>query len=236
MMTGIEDGRVPPKYILAKVLVQVDAIAQQKPEDTPFARPLQKFPAGISAEDQTRIKAAVLEAIHKQVLPTYAQFVRFLTATYIPAGRADAGIWSFPGGDKYYTFLVRQSTTTNLTPAAIHQLGLDEVKRNEAEMLVIAQKLGFKDLASLRASFASNPKLHAQSTDQLIGLYSHYIDQMRPKLPELFGTLPKAPLIVLPVPDTCNRTRLRPTTCRERPTASVPGPSTSISTSSMSEL
>ncbi len=201
MMTGIEDGRVPPKYILLKVLAQVNAIAQQKPEDTPFARPLQKFPAGISAEDQTRIKAGVLEAIHKQVLPTYAQFVRFLTATYIPAGRADAGIWSIPGGDKYYNFLVRQSTTTNLTPAAIHHLGLDEVKRNEAEMLVIAQKLGFKDLASLRASIASNPKLHAQSTDQLIGLYSHYIDQMRPKLPELFGTLPKAPLIVLPVPE-----------------------------------
>ncbi len=201
MMTGIEDGRVPPKYILEKVLVQVNAIAQQKPEDTPFARPLQKFPAGISAEDQTRIKAAVLEAIHKQVLPTYAQFARFLTATYIPAGRADAGIWSIPGGDKYYNFLVRQSTTTNLTPAAIHQLGLDEVKRNEAEMLVIAQKLGFKDLASLRASIASNPKLHAQSTDQLIGLYSHYLDQMRPKLPELFGTLPKAPLVVLPVPE-----------------------------------
>jgi uncharacterized protein (DUF885 family) len=201
MMTGIEDGRVPPKYILDKVLVQVNAIAQQKPEDTPFARPLQKFPAGISAEDQTRIKAAVLEAIYKQVLPTYAQFARFLTATYIPAGRADAGIWSIPGGDKYYNFLVRQSTTTNLTPAAIHQLGLDEVKRNEAEMLVIAQKLGFKDLASLRASIASNPKLHAQSTDQLIGLYSHYLDQMRPKLPELFGTLPKAPLVVLPVPE-----------------------------------
>jgi uncharacterized protein (DUF885 family) len=201
MMTGIEDGRVPPKYILEKVLVQVNAIAQQKPEDTPFARPLQKFPAGISAEDQTRIKAAVLEAIHKQVLPTYAQFARFLTATYIPAGRADAGIWSIPGGDKYYNFLVRQSTTTNLTPAAIHQLGLDEVKRNEAEMLVIAQKLGFKDLASLRASIPSNPKLHAQSTDQLIGLYSHYLDQMRPKLPELFGTLPKAPLVVLPVPE-----------------------------------
>ncbi|HEX3471194.1 MAG TPA: DUF885 domain-containing protein [Silvibacterium sp.] len=201
MMTGIEDGRVPPKYILEKVLVQVNAIAQQKAEDTPFARPLQKFPAGIPAEDQTRIKAAILEVIQKQVLPAYAQFARFLTASYIPAGRTDAGIWSIPDGQKYYNFLVRQSTTTNLTPAAIHQLGLDEVKRNEAEMLVIAQKLGFKDLASLRASIPSNPKLHAQSTDQLIGLYSHYIDQMRSKLPELFGTLPKAPLVVLPVPE-----------------------------------
>jgi uncharacterized protein (DUF885 family) len=201
MATGVEDQRVPPKYILEKVLVQVNSIASQKPEDNPFARPLQKFPAGISADDQTRIKTEILEAVRKQVLPAYTQFARFLTSTYIPAGRTDPGLWSIPGGDKYYGFLVRQSTTTDLTPAAIHQLGLDEVKRDEAEMLVIAQKLGFKDLASLRASIAANPKLHAQSTDQLIGIYSHYIDQMRPKLPELFGTLPKAPLVVLPVPE-----------------------------------
>ena len=201
MAIGIDDHCVPPKYILEKVLVQVNAIANQKPEDSPFARPIQKFPAGISAEDQTRIKDAVLEAIRKQVLPAYTQFAHFLTATYIPAGRADPGLWSIPDGDKYYAFLVRRSTTTDLTPAAIHQLGLDEVKRDEAEMLVIAKKLGFNDLASLRASIASNPKLHAQSTDQLIGLYRHYIDQMRPKLPELFGTLPKAPLVVEPVPE-----------------------------------
>ncbi len=199
--SGIEDGRVPPKYILEKVLVQVNAIATQKPEDTPFAKPLQKFPAGISAEDQTRIKAAVLDAIQKQVLPAYTQFARFLTATYIPAGRSDPGIWAVTGGDKYYAFLVRQSTTTNLTPEAIHQIGLDEVKRDESEMLAIAQKLGFKDLASFRASLAGNPKLHTQSTKQLIDLYSHYLDQMRPKLPQLFGTLPKAPLVVSPVPE-----------------------------------
>jgi uncharacterized protein (DUF885 family) len=201
MMAGIDDRRVPPKYILEKVLVQVNAIANQKPEESPFARPLQKFPASISADDQTRIKTAVLDAIKKQVLPAYAKFARFLTVTYNPAGRSDPGLWSIPDGDRYYAFLVRQSTTTDLTPAAIHQIGLDEVKRDETEMLVIAQKLGFKDLASLRASIASNPKLHAQSTDELLGLYTHYIDQMRPKLPELFGTLPKAPLEVKPVPE-----------------------------------
>jgi uncharacterized protein (DUF885 family) len=201
MATGVDDQRVPPKYILEKVLVQVNAIANQKPEDSPFARPLQKFPADVSAGDQARIKTEILDSIRKQVLPAYAQFARFLTATYIPAGRSEPGLWSIPDGDKYYAFLVRQSTTTNLTSAAIHQLGLEEVKRDEADELVIAQKLGFKDLASLRASIASNPKLHAQSTEQLIDLYRHYIDQMRPKLSELFGTLPKAPLVVEPVPE-----------------------------------
>jgi uncharacterized protein (DUF885 family) len=200
MMTGIDDHRVPPKYLLEKVLVQVNAIAQQKPEDTPFARPLKKFPANISAADQERIKAELLDAVQKQVLPAYTRFARFLQGQYIPAGRTEYGVWSLPDGDKYYAFRVRQSTTTDLTPDQIHQIGLDEVKRNEAEMLVIAQKLGFKDIASLRASIAANPKLHAQTKDQLLDQYRHYIDQMKVKLPDLVGRLPKAPLTVEAVP------------------------------------
>jgi uncharacterized protein (DUF885 family) len=200
MMTGIDDHRVPPKYLLEKVLVQVNAIAQQKPEDTPFARPLKKFPANISAADQERIKAELLDAVQKQVLPAYTRFARFLQGQYIPAGRTEYGVWSLPDGDKYYAFRVRQSTTTYLTPDQIHQIGLDEVKRNEAEMLVIAQKLGFKDIASLRASIAANPKLHAQTKDQLLDQYRHYIDQMKVKLPDLVGRLPKAPLTVEAVP------------------------------------
>ena len=200
MMTGIDDHRVPPKYLLEKVLVQVNAIAQQKPEDTPFARPLKKFPANISAADQERIKAELLDAVQKQVLPAYTRFARFLQGQYIPAGRTEYGVWSLPDGDKYYAFRVRQSTTTDLTPDQIHQIGLDEVKRNEAEMLVIAQKLGFKDIASLRASIAANPKLHAQTKDQLLDQYRHYIDQMKVKLPDLVGRLPQAPLTVEAVP------------------------------------
>jgi uncharacterized protein (DUF885 family) len=200
MMTGVEDRRVPPKYLLEKVLTQVNTIAQMKPEDTPFARPLQKFPAGISSGDQQRIKTEMLDAIQKQVLPAYTRFAKFLQGVYIPAGRAEPGIWSLPDGDKYYAFLVRRSTTTDLTPDQIHQIGLDEVKRDEAEMLAIAQKLGFKDLTALRASVASNPRLHPQSREQLLDLYRHDIDQMKAKLPELFGRLPKAPLVVEPVP------------------------------------
>ncbi len=200
MMTGMDDHRVPPKYLLEKVLVQTNTIAQQKPEDTPFARPLKKFPASISAADQQRIKAEMLDAIQRQVQPAYTRFARFLQGQYIPAGRTEFGVWSLPDGDKYYAFRVRQSTTTDLTPAQIHQIGLDEVKRDEAEMLVIAQKLGFKDLVSLRASIAGNPKLHAQSREQILDLYRHDIDQMKAKLPDLFGRLPKAPLTVEAVP------------------------------------
>lgn len=200
MQSGVEDHRVPPKYLLDKVLVQVNAIAGQKPEDSPFALPLKKFPAAVPAAEQTRIHTEVLDAIQKQVLPAYTRFARFLEVSYIPAGRTDPGAWSLPDGDRYYAFRVRQSTTTNLTPDQIHQIGLDEVKKDEAAMLAIAQKLGFHDLKSFQASIATNAKLHPTSKDQLLDAYRQHIDQMKARLPDLFGRLPKAPLKVEAVP------------------------------------
>jgi uncharacterized protein (DUF885 family) len=200
MLTGIDDQRVPPKYLLEKVLVQVNALLAQKPEDSPFAQPLKKFPPAISAADQTRIHDEVIAAITKQVYPAYQRFARFLQATYIPAGRADPGVWSLPDGDAYYAFRVKQSTTTDLTPAQIHKIGEDEVAKDEADMLVIAKKLGYADIAALRAAINANPKLHPTSRDALLDLYRADIDKMRPKLPELFGRLPKAPLTVEAVP------------------------------------
>jgi uncharacterized protein (DUF885 family) len=201
MMTGMDDNRVPPKYLLEKVLVQVNTLAQQKPEDSPFALPLKKFPASIPQTQQTEIRQQVLKAIAMQVLPAYARFGRFVSAQYIPHGRTEPGLWSLPDGDAYYKFLVRQSTTTDLTPDQIHKIGEDEVTNDEAQMLVIAKKLGFADLQALRASIPNNPKLHATSPDALIALYRGYLDGMRPKLPQLFGRLPKAPLDIQPVPD-----------------------------------
>jgi uncharacterized protein (DUF885 family) len=200
METGVEDQRVPPKYILEKAVAQVNNVAGAKPEDSPFAQPVKKFPANISAAEQERIRGEVMAAITKQVLPAYSRLARYMQAQYLPHGRADPGIWAIPDGDRYYAFLVKQSTTTSLTPDQIHQIGLDEVKRNEAEMLVIAQKLGFQDLKSFQATLPTNPKLHPQSSDQLMSTYRGYLDQMKPKLPELFGRLPKAPLILEQVP------------------------------------
>lgn len=200
MSVGIEDKRVPPKYLLEKVLVQTNNIASQKPEETPFALPLRKFPASISAAEQERIRKEMLDVIAKQVIPAYQGFARFVTAQYIPAGRTEPGIWSLPDGDAYYAFRVKQSTTTNLTPEQIHKIGLDEVQRDEAEMLVIAKKLGYSDLKSMQAAIAKDPKFHPQSKEQLLDAYRHYIDGVKPKLPELFGRLPKAPLLVEPVP------------------------------------
>jgi uncharacterized protein (DUF885 family) len=201
MSIGMEDQRVPPKYLLVKALEQVKQLANQKPEDSPLAMPLKNFPASISASEQARIKSEMLDAIAKEVLPAYLRFARFLEVSYIPAGRDKPGIDALPDGARYYQFLIKRTTTTNLTAAQIHQIGLDEVVKDEAAMLAIAQKLGFNDLASFRAGLKTNPSLHPASAEALLAAYKGYLGPMQERLPQLFGTLPKAPFEVVPVPD-----------------------------------
>ena len=206
MSIGMEDHRVPPKFLLAKTLDQVKQLANQKPEDSPLALPLKSFPASIKPAEQERIKTEMLAAIGKEVLPAYLRFARFLEVSYIPAGRDEPGLSALPGGAKYYQFRIRRTTTTDLTADQIHQIGLDEVKRDEAEMLVIAQKLGFADLKSFRASLKTNPKLHPATREELLAAYRGYLTPMQAKLPQLFGRLPKAPFEVVSVPDYLEKT------------------------------
>jgi uncharacterized protein (DUF885 family) len=206
MSIGMEDHRVPPRYLLEKALDQVKVLANQKPEDSPLALPLKSFPASIKPAEQERIKAEMLDAIGKEVLPAYLRFARFLEVSYIPAGRAEPGVSALPDGAKYYAHRLRRTTTTDLTAAQIHQIGLDEVARDETAMLAIAQKLGFADLKSFRASLRTNPKLKAVSAAALLDAYRGYLTPMQAKLPQLFGRLPKAPFEVVAVPAYMEKT------------------------------
>jgi len=206
MSIGIDDHRVPPKIVLEKALDQVKQLAGQKPEDSPFALPLKRFPASIPAAHQERIKTEMLGAIEKEVLPAYQRFSRFLEVSYIPAGRSEPGIWALPDGAKYYQYRIRRTTATDLTADQIHQIGLDEVKKDEAGMLEIAQKLGFKDLKTFQASLKDDPKMHPASADALLDAYRRDLAPMQAKLPQLFGRLPKAPFEVTPIPDFREKT------------------------------
>jgi uncharacterized protein (DUF885 family) len=200
MQLGVDEGRTPPQYLMEKVLAQTEALANQKAEESPFAMPLKTFPKSVSAAEQKRITADLLQAISTDVLPMYKRLAGFLKAEYIPKARKEPGIGAIPDGDAYYAFRIRQSTTLNKSAAEIHQIGLDEVKRDEAEMLAIVKTLGFADVKSFSAALKANPKEHAASADALIGAYKGYIAAMKPNLPKLFGRLPKAPLEVVPVP------------------------------------
>ncbi|MFY9826532.1 MAG: DUF885 family protein [Thermoanaerobaculia bacterium] len=199
MRAGMAIGLMPPKFLLEKVVVQVDGLAGMPAEKSPFAAPLAKFPKEIPEAEQQRIRKDMLAAINDSLLPAYVKFGKFVKEEYVPKGRTEPGMWSLPDGEARYAWAVKESTTTDLTPEQIHQIGLSEVTRIEGQMAVLAKKLGYADVKALNAAIEADPKRHFHSRQEIVDLYKHYIDQMWGKLPELFGRLPKAKVEVVPV-------------------------------------
>jgi uncharacterized protein (DUF885 family) len=197
MRRGMAEGLMPPRYLLEKVAEQAETIARMSPEASPFAKMLDEVSrADVPEAKKRKLRADLLKAIRKDILPAYARFAKFVREEYAPRGRTEPGYWSLPNGEAWYAFLVRQSTTTDLAPEEIHQIGLREVARIEAEMTAIAVRLGYADLRSLNAAIAGDPRFLASTPEQLVGLYKGYIDAMQAKLPELFGRLPDTKLKV----------------------------------------
>jgi uncharacterized protein (DUF885 family) len=192
MRKGMARKLMPPKILLEKAVKQTEDLADDNPDASPFAQPLQKLPKTFSAADQKRLREQLLAAIEQRVLPAYRRLAKFLKEEYVAKGRTEPGVWSLPDGEARYAARVKDSTTTDLSPEEIHQIGLREVARIEGEMLQIAKKLGFSDLKTFYASLPKNPDLHPKSRQQMIDLYRKYTDQMYEKIPQLFGRLPKA--------------------------------------------
>jgi len=199
MRKGLAEGLMPPRYLLEKVAGQSNAVALEEPEKTPFARPFEKFPASIGAPEQKRLREEGIAAIRGGVIPAYGKFTKFVRDDYAPKGRTEPGLWALPDGAARYQFAVQQQTTTNMTPEEIHQVGLQQVDAIEAEMLAIAQQLGYKDIASLNERIKSDRKFYATSGQQVLDLYQGYVNGMEPELPKLFGRLPKNKLEVIPM-------------------------------------
>jgi uncharacterized protein (DUF885 family) len=200
MRQGMAARLMPPRFLLEKVAEQAKGIRDAKSEESPFAVPLTKFPEAVGEEERARIRRDLLQAIDTHVVPAYTRFEKFVREEYAPKGRTEVGVWSLPGGHERYAFQVRNMTTTELQPAEIHQIGLREVARIEGEMLEIAKRLGFSDLASFNRAIDANPDLKAKSGDFILAEYRRFTEQMYAKLPQLFGRLPKASLEVVPVP------------------------------------
>lgn len=199
MRLGLHDGLMPPRYLLEKVTVQAEGIANGSMAKSPFAAPVSKFPATIAQTDQKRLREAVLAAIEKDVNPAYAAFARFVKEDYAPHGRKEFGVWALPDGDARYRAAVKNETTTNFTPAEIHEMGLRQVAEIESEMLKLANSLGYKDLKSFNEHIRNDRSLYGTSGQQIFNLYKHYADQMQQKLPSYFGKQPPTQLQVIPM-------------------------------------
>jgi uncharacterized protein (DUF885 family) len=199
MRQGMADRLMPPRFLLEKVAVQAENIANKPLAESPFAGALEKFPASVAPADKIRLTLAIQGAIHNEVMPAYAKFAAFVKDDYAPHGRTDDGVWALPDGKARYAFAVREQTTTNLTPAQIHAMGVAQVAEIEKQMLALAQSQGFKDLASFNDHIRHDPDLYGKSGQQFFDLYQHYAEQMEAKLPLLFDRLPKTKLMVVPM-------------------------------------
>jgi len=196
LRAGMKDKLMPVRFLLEKLPVQCQGII----DADPFLLPTKKFPASISAEDQKRLTQQITDAINTDVIPAYKTFAAFLSKEYAPQGRTALAITSLPDGQKRYQNDIYGRTTTHMTPDEIHQLGLREIERIQAEMTSIAKKEGFTDLASFRPALKTNPKYIPASEAQILDDFRRYIVQMEPKLPELFTLLPKSPVTVEAIP------------------------------------
>ncbi len=200
MRKGMAEGLMPPRVLLEKVVVQCNGIATKAPEDSPFAQPFAKFPDSIPAADQKAFARAGPGRDSRIRAPYLCQSSPASCAKSTPRKAAQSPAFVVaPDGPERYAFRVKESTTTDLTPEEIHQIGLAQVKEIEARMLQVVNQLGYKDLKSFSASLPTNPKVHVHSRQEILDLYQKYIDQMYLKLPAMFGRLPKARVEVMSI-------------------------------------
>ncbi len=196
LRAGMKDKLMPVRFLIEKLPAQCQGII----DAAPFLVPTKKYPPSISPEDQKRLTQQITDAINTDVIPAYKTFATFLRTEYAPQGRTALSITSLPDGQKRYENDIYARTTTHMTADEIHQLGLREMDRIQAEMTAIAKKEGFSDLAAFRASLKTNPKYVPTSSEQILDDFRHYIAQMEPKLPQLFTLLPKSPVTVEAIP------------------------------------
>src|SRR5262245_24588619 len=197
MRQGEKDHLMPPKIVAEKLPGQCDGIIAANP----FVEPTKKFPKEFSEQDKKRLTDEITKAINDDVLPAYKKFAEFLRTDYDSKGRTELAIESLADGKRRYGEAVKTMTTIDVPPAEVHEIGLKEVARITAEMTRLAESQGYKDLASFRGAVNNDPKWKPTSEQQIVDDYKKYIHQMEPKLPELFGLLPKSPVTVEPIPD-----------------------------------
>ncbi len=196
LRAGVKDQLVPVRFIAEKIPGQAEGVIAANP----FILPLKKFPASFSDADKKRLTEEITSAVNNEVFPAYKQFAAFITKDYIPYTRTTLSVNSLGGGKRRYQATLRRFTTTDLTAAQIHEIGLKEVDRITGEMAALAKTNGYKDLASFREHIENDPKYQAVSAEAIVEDFRKYIAQMQPHLPELFNLLPKTAVTVEPIP------------------------------------
>ena len=194
-------GWVPPRSVLDRVLVQLDAELAPAIEQSPFFLPFTQLGSDIPAAAQSALRAQAVQAIDAHVLPALRLLRRFVADDYLPAAPTDGALSRYLQGDRVYAELLREHSTTDLSAAQIHALGQRELTRLRAEMDAVVKAAGFDaDFARFVEHLNTDPKYFHTSPQALLAGYRDIAKRIDPELPRLFAQLPRAPYGVRAMP------------------------------------
>ena len=195
---GLAEGRVAARMPVVRLIDQLDGLISTPAEKSPFAQAADRLPPDLKARYGPRI----LEAVSTHVVPSYAEYRRFLKEEYLPKARTGGsiGLSGLSGGRAAYDYLIRYHTTTDYSPDKINKLGLDELKSIDKQLKKLAKRMGHKgDVKSFLQSVRSDPKNFFQTREQVLQSAEDSVAEAKTKLPLYFGRLPRTPLVVKPL-------------------------------------
>ncbi|MBB4096611.1 uncharacterized protein (DUF885 family) [Sphingomonas kyeonggiensis] len=203
MRAGLKRGFTPPQITLkgrdAGVAKVVDA---KTPADSPFFTPFTKFPAGMPADVQAKLRVEGEAAIRDAVVPAHAKLLRFLREEYIPGARTVLAAYDLPDGHAYYRSKVAEYTTLDQTPEQVHAIGLAEVAKIRARMHDVMQQVGFKgDFPAFLKFLRTDPQFYAKTPQDLLDRGAWIAKKFDGKASKYFGRLPRSRFAIIPVPD-----------------------------------
>jgi len=189
---GVKLGITEPKVILRNLPDQILKVIPDDPMSSSLLKPFTDYPSAIAEADRTRLTAGAVTLYKEALVPAYRKLDDYVVTDYIPHAR-DTIAWSaLPQGKDWYVLQVREHTTTDMSPAEIHELGLAEVKSDEAEMEQVAASTGFKgDLDAFKNYLRTDPKFYYKDADSLLAGFRNIAKQIDPVLPDYFGKLPR---------------------------------------------
>ncbi|MBC8022707.1 MAG: DUF885 domain-containing protein, partial [Burkholderiales bacterium] len=196
LRAGLDNGVTTPRILVERSLDQWAKIASDEASRSTLWAPAARFPDSMDAAARERFRDDYARLLDKSVLPAMREFARFVREEYLPKARTSDGIGALPDGERMYRTLVRQQTTTDLTPDAIHRIGLAEVQRIQLQVMLAAGQAGYKgELRDLRTWLRTDPANFPFATSDEVLVYLRGIHaRIVPRLPRLFARLPRIPL------------------------------------------
>ncbi|WP_081897749.1 DUF885 family protein [Massilia sp. BSC265] len=198
LRAGMTAGWTVPKTVMAPVPAALHTLHEEIAAGALFA-PFLRIPATIEPEARERLLVDGISALANsaQALHRLEEFVR---TEYLPAARETIGASSLPGGADWYAFLVRHATTTRLTPAQVHAIGLREVARLRAEMAALVPRTGFRGNLEQFLVFArTDRRLFFPNQEALLARYRKALARASARLPRVVATVPEAGIAVKPM-------------------------------------